>query len=131
MLLEQVVINEGHNLMTVKRRKDSGAWDDARTKNGRPRVIPLHPRALAIAKQLPFKGITPAVLRKQFEKARKTCGMEHIHWHDLRHTFASWLIQKGTPLQVVKELMGHANIQMTMRYAHLETDNLKAAVHSL
>lgn len=103
----------------------------ARTKNGRPRVVPLHPRALEIAKQLPYKNITPAILRRQFETAREECGMEHINWHDLRHTFASWLIQKGTPLQVVKELMGHANIGMTMRYAHLETDNLKSAVLSL
>lgn len=103
----------------------------ARTKNGRPRVIPLHPRALAIAKQLPYKNITPNILRKQFENAREECGMEHINWHDLRHTFASWLIQKNTPLQVVKELMGHANIGMTMRYAHLEIENLKTAVHAL
>lgn len=103
---------------------------NARTKNDRPRTIPLHPRALHIAARMPL-SITPAQLRKQWVRARTNSGLDHIHWHDLRHTFASWLIQVDTPLPVVKDLMGHVNITMTMRYAHLADSNLRTAIENL
>lgn len=102
----------------------------ARTKNGKPRSIPLHPKALAIAERMPL-DITYTTLRKQWEQSRKLSGLGHFRWHDLRHTFASWLVQQGTQLQVVKELMGHSTIAVTMRYAHLCVDNLKEAVNRL
>jgi len=51
--------------------------------------------------------------------------------HSLRHTFASWLVQAGTPLYTVSQLMGHTNIKMTMRYAHLAPDNKRAAARVL
>ncbi len=91
---------------------------DARTKNGRPRSIPLHPRALAIAQRMPL-ATTPALLQDAWTHARNATGMQHVHWHDLRHTFASWLVQQGTQLLIVKELMGHSSIKQTERYAHL------------
>jgi integrase len=119
-------------MLTVKAEDLRG--DDLhipKTKNGRPRVIPLHPRAAEIARQLPYPNITQAILRKQWVSTREKSGLAHIHWHDLRHTFASWLVQANTPIQVVKELMGHENISMTMRYAHLSVDNLRTAVTSL
>lgn len=147
--LEQIAVTQDVHFMTVKRRKDNGAWEVCVARPGtkklirkssldwsRAEAIAYEQRLLAqehsleealdrwLAEYVPF-------LRKQFENAREECGMEHINWHDLRHTFASWLIQKNTPLQVVKELMGHANIGMTMRYAHLEIENLKTAVHAL
>lgn len=101
------------------------------TKNGRPRTIPLHPRAEGIALELPYPNVSMNTLRSQFEAARHAAGLDHIHFHDLRHTFASWMIQAGTPLNILKELMGHKTIQMTMRYAHLCTDNLRAAIDRL
>lgn len=51
--------------------------------------------------------------------------------HTMRHTFASWLAIQGTPLLEIKELMGHQNIEMTMRYAHLAPDRKRLAVQSL
>lgn len=45
--------------------------------------------------------------------------IEHIRWHDLRHTFGSRLSMAGVDLRTIAALMGHKTIQMTMRYAHL------------
>jgi integrase len=52
-------------------------------------------------------------------------------FHSLRHTYASWLVENGTHLFVVKELMGHRSLAMTERYSHVSNDNLKAAVVGL
>lgn len=54
-----------------------------------------------------------------------------VVFHTLRHTFASWLVQKGTPLYTVAELMGHTTLEMTKRYAHLSPDTVRKAAMSL
>jgi site-specific recombinase XerD len=51
-------------------------------------------------------------------------GITDFRWHDLRHTWASWHIQQGTPLHVLQELGGWSDIRMVQRYAHLSTDHL-------
>ena len=51
-----------------------------------------------------------------------------ITWHDLRHTYGSHLAMRGVPLKVIQELMGHATIEMTMRYAHLSPETRERAV---
>ena len=51
-----------------------------------------------------------------------------IGWHDLRHTYGSHLAMRGVPLTVIKELTGHATIDMTERYAHLSPDTRTEAV---
>jgi integrase len=52
-------------------------------------------------------------------------------FHTLRHTFASWLAIQGTPILVIKELMGHASLAMTERYAHLIPDQKKESVERM
>jgi integrase len=56
---------------------------------------------------------------------------QRVVFHTLRHTFASWLVQDGTPLYTVAELMGHNSLEMTRRYSHLDPDSLRKATMSL
>ncbi|AJX79912.1 phage integrase family protein [Burkholderia pseudomallei 7894] len=59
-----------------------------------------------------------------WRKALKRAGIRDFRWHDLRHTWASWHVQRGTPLQVLKELGGWETLEMVQRYAHLSADHL-------
>ena len=64
-------------------------------------------------------------------RACKRAGLRRIGWHALRHTFASHLVMRGVPLKAVQELLGHATIEMTMRYSHLSPDVRRSAVQML
>lgn len=71
-------------------------------------------------------------ISKQFKKLiRKSNLSDKIHFHTLRHSFASLLVQKGVPLYVVKELLGHEDLATTQIYSHLQKQNLKDAINML
>lgn len=57
---------------------------------------------------------------RAFRKALQQVNIEDFRWHDLRHTWATWHVQKGTPLHVLQELGGWQNINMVKRYAHYD-----------
>ena len=70
--------------------------------------------------------------RKWFETSLKKAGIpvgiKDVHWHTLRHTFASRLVIAGVSLDEVSELMGHTTLEMTKRYAHLANKNHQEAL---
>jgi len=61
---------------------------------------------------------------RAWRKALKREEIEDFCWHSLRHTWASWHIQGGTPLYVLQEMGGWASSEMVRRYAHLSADHL-------
>ena len=63
-----------------------------------------------------------------WNNARIRAGLPDFRIHDLRHSFASYLVNAGRSLYEVQELLGHADIKMTMRYAHLAPDHLNDAI---
>ena len=111
----------------------------AGAKSGQTRHVPLNAAAVDALKahrgdvrplpKVPVFG--RADLKKAFSGVLKVAKIEAFRWHDLRHTFASRLVMVGVPLNTVRELMGHASLDMTLIYAHLAPDNLRSAVELL
>lgn len=78
------------------------------------------------------KRFTGDYISKCFKLACKTAGVDNsIHFHSLRHSFASNLVQKGVPLYTIKELLGHSSISTTEIYSHLNMDSLRDAIKKL
>ncbi len=74
------------------------------------------------------RGQPIKTIRRSFEKAVRAAGIDGFRIHDLRHTAASWLVQAGAPLDVVQDVLGHAHLRTTMRYAHRQTDAKRQAM---
>ncbi|NNB84591.1 tyrosine-type recombinase/integrase [Corallococcus exiguus] len=112
-------------------------------KGGRSREVPLNAIALDALKahrhlRGPFVFCDDAgdflkndTCRNAILRTSKRAGLRPIGWHTLRHSFASHLVMRGVPLKAIQELLGHASIEMTMRYAHLSPDVKKDAVRAL
>jgi integrase len=70
-------------------------------------------------------------LKAGFLQACKKAGITGVTWHTLRHTFASRLVNRGSDIVTVKELLGHSTVTVTMRYAHTNMDSKRDAVQNL
>ena len=109
----------------------------AAAKSGKARHIPLNKEAVQVLKQWQQQtGDEGRVFA--FESAKKSwqgvlddAEIKNLRWHDLRHDFASQLVMAGVDLNTVRQLLGHADLKMTLRYAHLAPSHLAAAVERL
>jgi integrase len=112
-------------------------------KGGRSREVPLSGEAVAALRELPSRfrkayvfgtgdrRLTHGETKWPLWSICKRVGIDRFGWHVLRHTFASQLVMKGVPLKAVQELLGHATLEMTMRYAHLSPEVRTDAVNRL
>lgn len=111
-----------------------------RTKNGKSRSIPINDLARMVldAMGVPerkkkrdrgplFRGFTPEQLSMRFIRSCRDAGVEDFSLHDLRHCNASWLRMQGADLLDIKDLLGHRDLRMTARYAHLSQKHLVEA----
>jgi integrase len=127
----------GSGVISLKNR------NDFTLKTKRRRLIPLNGTAMRLLSSLPrhseyvFPGKTglpdsTGWVSKRFKKFARIAGLpKEIHFHSLRHTGATWLVQNGVPLPYVKEILGHQNIATTQIYSHASTDHLRQSVQTL
>jgi integrase len=100
-------------------------------KSRKVRHIPLNDKAIAA---LPPAGdgrvfsISLSTLRGEWGRVLKEAEIENFRLHDTRHDFASQLVMRGVDLNTVRELLGHSDLKMTLRYAHLSPKHRRAAV---
>ena len=137
--LNWVDINIENGTITVK---------DSKNKHTRYAYMTNHVRAILLDKEIgkPDDLLFPAPtggqrreIPRTFEKVVKhlklnegiTDRRDKIVFHTLRHTYASWLVQSGESLYVVKERLGHSTLAMTERYSHLTPGNAKQTVRTL
>ena len=116
------------------------ALEDSKTG---PRTVPLNAKARAILERQP-RGASPFVFPSPrdgsrprtadltlWNTVRREAGIEDVRLHTLRHTVASHAVMNGVPVPVVSRLLGHANPQMTLRYAHLADRDIEAAAERI
>jgi integrase len=107
-------------------------------KNRQTRHVPLNEEAVSTLRRWREQSGPGAHLfdvgtgfRGAWERLLKRARIGHFRWHDLRHHFASRLVQRGVPLNTVRDLLGHSSVQMSLRYAHLAPDQRREAVAKL
>lgn len=111
------------------------------SKNRRPISVPLNEVALAVLKRQEGKHSTRVFTfrgrplnsanTKAWQAARRRAGIQDFRWHDLRHTWATWQRQAGTPTHELQRLGGWRTGAMVERYAHLAPDHLAIAASRL
>ena len=100
------------------------------TKTLRPRVVPIIPALRPWLEYFPLT-ITVEGVKSAWQRARVHAGMEHVNFHDLRHSCASILLGLGVDLYTIGKILGHSNTQTTQRYAHLQIEQQRTALAKL
>jgi integrase len=114
-------------------------WRIGMTKSGKARHVPISDGVMTLLQSVPRiegceyvfanpdTGKPYSSLFSSWDNARKKAGLGDVRIHDLRHSFASFLVNSGRSLYEVQKLLGHTQIKTTQRYAHLANDTLLSA----
>ena len=121
---------------------DRQQWRIPVTKAGKPRHVPLSNGVLQLLASVPRDNDCPWVFANpnthkpyrsffySWNTARKQAGLSDVRIHDLRHSFASFLVNAGRSLYEVQKILGHTQVKTTQRYAHLSQDTLIDAANA-
>lgn len=112
----------------------SKAEVSVQVKGGHWRTVPLSDAALSVIARAPREWaevFDAKNLRKEFEAGVVRAGISNFHFHDLRHTFATWNRRNGTALEIVQRALGHSSIQVTQKYAHVDDSEVRAASNTI
>ncbi|HXG02446.1 MAG TPA: site-specific integrase [Candidatus Binatia bacterium] len=110
------------------------------TKNGDTRTVPMTATLWTALAALPrpldpaapvLPPVAPAVLTRSFARLVRRLGIKNLTFHDLRHDAASTLAMEGVPMRTIAEILGHRDLRMTARYAHLSPQHLREAIQVL
>jgi integrase len=109
------------------------------SKNDEPKEVHLNGFAEKVLASIPqgqpddllFPGVTPEAVSMAFHRVCALLNISDIRLHDLRHTFATWLRQSGTELDVIASQLGHRDLRMTKRYARIAASQVHQAVAGL
>lgn len=100
------------------------------TKGKKARTVPVIEELHELV-TIPFK-VTESTLRTEFERARDAMQRPDIRFHDLRHTYASWLAKNPEiPLTTIRDILGHSNLSVTSKYAHLRGNTMEMVSSAL
>ena len=128
------------NLRWSEVQDDMLALEDSKTG---PRKVPLNSQARCILERQPRSGSLfvfpspsdPAKPRNAelglWYRVRREAGIEDVRLHDLLHTMASHAVMNGVPVPVVSRMLGHSNVRMTLRYAHVGDREIEAAAERI
>jgi integrase len=125
-------------------------WRITLSKSGKARFVPLSDAVLTLLAQLqaehdswpdaergsewafvnPVTGKPYSSIYYTWDHARKLAGLPEVRIHDLRHSFASFLINAGRSIYEVQKILGHTQLKTTQRYSHLSQDTLLAAMNT-
>lgn len=101
-------------------------------KGGVVREVPLSPDAITLLHEVPRSDdlvFDTTNWRRRFDAAKVATNTDDFRWHDLRHTFATWLGQSGASISVIKDLLGHSSIAVTQKYRHVANTEMQDALH--
>jgi len=122
---------------------DQRIWRIPISKSGKARHVPISDGALLLLKTIPRIDDCPWIFANpkthkpyksffgSWNSARKSVGLSDVRIHDLRHSFASFLVNSGRSLYEVQRILGHSQISTTQRYAHLSQDSLLTAANEI
>lgn len=115
-------------ILSAKVLEDAFLLED--TKNGERRMVPIHPRIQSCLRYFPI-SIKKITIQRQFSNKSRLLGLGHLHFHDMRHSAASEMINAGVDLYTVGAVLGHKDFRSTKRYSHLATNTLAAAIRKI